>query len=87
MSTDLVPATNGAGYSARSATKAPDWHGLVVWDLLLNNLATGLFLVAALGEGVCFVLNGARISACVCSRSRNGARPSAGRAPLDPATG
>ena len=31
-------------------TKAPDWHGLVAWDLLFNNLTTGLFLVAALGE-------------------------------------
>src|SRR5437762_2388210 len=50
MSTDFVPATNGAGYSAHSVTKAPDWHGLVAWDLFFNNLATGLFLVAALGE-------------------------------------
>src|SRR5436853_4334 len=28
----------------------PDWHGIVAWDLLLNNLTTGLFLVAALTE-------------------------------------
>lgn len=33
-----------------SITKAPDWHALVAWDMLFNNLATGLFLVAALGE-------------------------------------
>lgn len=35
-------------YAARDVTKPPDWHGLVVWDLFLNALATGLFLVAAL---------------------------------------
>jgi hypothetical protein len=31
-------------------TKAPNWHGLVTLDILFNNLSTGLFLVAALGE-------------------------------------
>ena len=31
-------------------TKAPNWHGLVALDMLFNNLTTGLFLVAALGE-------------------------------------
>jgi hypothetical protein len=31
-------------------TKPPEWHALVVFDILLNNLATGLFLVAAAGE-------------------------------------
>jgi hypothetical protein len=39
-----------AGYAARPVTKAPDWHGLVAWDLLFNNLTTGLFLTAALGD-------------------------------------
>jgi hypothetical protein len=38
------------GYAERPVTKAPNWHGLVVLDTLLNNLTTGLFLVAALGE-------------------------------------
>jgi len=38
------------GYAGRTVTKAPDWHGLVAWDLLFNNLTTGLFLVAAMGE-------------------------------------
>jgi Polysulphide reductase, NrfD len=38
------------GYADTKVTKAPNWHGLVAWDLLLNNLTTGLFLVAALGE-------------------------------------
>jgi hypothetical protein len=37
-------------YANRPVTKPPDWHGLVAWDLLCNNLATGTFLVAALGE-------------------------------------
>ena len=50
MRTDFMPATNGPGYANGPVTKAPDWHGLVAWDLLLNNLATGLFLVAATGE-------------------------------------
>jgi hypothetical protein len=28
-------------------TQPPNWHGLVTWDLLLNAVATGLFLVTA----------------------------------------
>jgi Ni/Fe-hydrogenase subunit HybB-like protein len=39
-----------AGYANEPITKVPNWHGLVAWDLLLNNLATGLFLTGALGE-------------------------------------
>ena len=50
MRTDVMPATNGAGYANGPVTKAPDWHGLVAWDLLFNNLTTGLFLVAAVSE-------------------------------------
>jgi Ni/Fe-hydrogenase subunit HybB-like protein len=38
------------GYLTQDVTKVPDWHGLVAWDLLFNNLTTGLFLVAAVGE-------------------------------------
>ena len=38
------------GYADQTTVKAPNWHGLVVADILLNNLCTGLFLVAALGE-------------------------------------
>jgi hypothetical protein len=37
-------------YARRPVTKAPHWGGLVAWDMLLNSLATGLFLAAALGE-------------------------------------
>ena len=38
------------GYADRPVTKAPNWHGLVAMDTLFNNMSTGLFLVAALGE-------------------------------------
>jgi Polysulphide reductase, NrfD len=38
------------GYSTSEVTKVPGWHGLVAWDLLFNNLTTGLFLFAAVGE-------------------------------------
>ena len=50
MKTDSRPQTTRSGYANGPATKAPNWHGLVAWDLLLNNLATGLFLVAATGD-------------------------------------
>lgn len=39
-----------SGYANQPVTKPPNWHGLVAWDMLLNNLTTGLFLVAGLGE-------------------------------------
>ena len=38
------------GYADQPSVKAPNWHGLVVADVLFNNLATGLYLVAALGD-------------------------------------
>lgn len=41
-----------AGYSESRATKAPEWHSLVAWDMLFNNLSIGLFLAAAGGEWV-----------------------------------
>ena len=50
MHTGSPPVTKAPGYAAGPVTKPPDWHGLVAWDLLLNNLATGLFLVSAFGE-------------------------------------
>ena len=59
MFTDARAQSNGAGvgrfskpspYAAGPVTKPPAWHGLVAWDMLFNNLTTGLFLVAALGE-------------------------------------
>jgi hypothetical protein len=39
-----------SGYAAYTNTNAPEWHWLVVWDILLNNLAIGLFLVAATAD-------------------------------------
>ena len=50
MAIDTRARLNGAGYSAATVTKAPPWNGLVAWDLLFNNLTTGLFLVAATAE-------------------------------------
>jgi hypothetical protein len=38
------------GYLSQDVTKVPGWHGLVAWDVLFNNLTTGLYLFAAVGE-------------------------------------
>jgi Ni/Fe-hydrogenase subunit HybB-like protein len=46
-----LPAAEGQiGYANMPMTKAPDWHGTIAWDALLNGMATGLFLVAAISE-------------------------------------
>jgi len=50
MAIDARARLDGTGYSAAAVTKAPGWHMLVAWDLLFNNLTTGLFLVAAIAE-------------------------------------
>ena len=47
---DSTPQATVTGYAHLPVTKAPNWHGLVALDILFNNLTTGLFLVAALGE-------------------------------------
>jgi len=39
-----------SGYAGETVTRAPAWHGLVAWDIFLNNLTTGLFLTAATSE-------------------------------------
>ncbi len=39
-----------SGYANTTVTKVPGWHGIIAWDALLNGMATGLFLVAAIGE-------------------------------------
>ena len=44
--TNLPSPTGYAGI----VTKPPEWHTLVVFDILFNNLTTGLFLVASVGE-------------------------------------
>ena len=47
MATALRPAPPARGYADREVTQPPNWHELVVWDLLLNAVTTGLFLVTA----------------------------------------
>jgi Polysulphide reductase, NrfD len=39
-----------SGYENKTVTKVPGWHGMIAWDALLNGMATGLFLTAAVGE-------------------------------------
>ncbi|MHC5538159.1 NrfD/PsrC family molybdoenzyme membrane anchor subunit [Singulisphaera rosea] len=46
---DPTPAIE-TGYLSQDVTKVPGWHGLVAWDVLFNNMTTGLFLFAAVGE-------------------------------------
>src|ERR1700678_1468021 len=38
------------GYANMPVTKVPGWHGIIAWDALLNGMATGLFLAAAVSE-------------------------------------
>ncbi|MBB6143142.1 type IV secretory pathway VirB2 component (pilin) [Silvibacterium bohemicum] len=38
------------GYENMPVTKVPGWHGIIAWDALLNGMAMGLFLVAAVSE-------------------------------------
>jgi hypothetical protein len=38
------------GYENMPMTKVPGWHGIIAWDALLNGMATGLFLAAAVSE-------------------------------------
>ena len=39
-----------SGYAHLPVTKVPGWHGLIAWDALLNGMATGLFMAAAVSE-------------------------------------
>jgi hypothetical protein len=39
-----------SGYANMPATKVPGWHGIIAWDALLNGMATGLFMTAAISE-------------------------------------
>lgn len=50
MRSDLPNPAPVPTYADRPVTKVPNWHGLVVLDLLFNNLTTGLFLCAAVSE-------------------------------------
>ena len=45
------PATaSDIGYANMPVTKVPGWYGMIAWDALLNGMATGLFLAAAVSE-------------------------------------
>jgi hypothetical protein len=46
----MPAAGSEIGYANMPITKAPDWHGTIAWDALLNGMATGLFLAAAISE-------------------------------------
>src|SRR6202167_3364204 len=39
-----------SGYANTTVTKVPGWHGIIAWDALLNGMAMGLFLAAAVSE-------------------------------------
>jgi hypothetical protein len=39
-----------SGYVNLPVTKVPDWYGMIAWDALLNGMATGLFMAAAVSE-------------------------------------
>jgi len=43
-------ASNQSGYLNLPVTKVPGWYGTIAWDALLNGMATGLFLAAAVSE-------------------------------------
>jgi hypothetical protein len=46
-----LPEPGGqSGYADMTVTKVPGWHGIIAWDALLNGMATGLFLAAAISE-------------------------------------
>ena len=38
------------GYANSTIPKVPGWHGIIAWDALLNGMAMGLFLAAAVSE-------------------------------------
>src|SRR5271170_1671322 len=39
-----------SGYAHLPVTKVPGWYGMIAWDALLNGMATGLFMAAAVSE-------------------------------------
>ena len=43
-----MPGKNG--YAHLPVTKVPGWYGMIAWDALLNGMATGLFMAAAVSE-------------------------------------
>jgi Ni/Fe-hydrogenase subunit HybB-like protein len=46
----LPEGRSESGYANMPLTKAPGWYGTIAWDALLNGMATGLFIAAAVSE-------------------------------------
>jgi hypothetical protein len=46
----LQEGASDSGYANMPVTKAPEWHGMIATDALLNGMATGLFMAAAVSE-------------------------------------
>src|SRR5271156_4648356 len=46
----LLKQGGQSGYANKTVTKVPGWHGIIAWDALLNGMAMGLFLAAAVSE-------------------------------------
>jgi hypothetical protein len=46
----LLGGGSASPYANMPVTKVPGWHGMIAWDALLNGMATGLFLAAAVSE-------------------------------------
>jgi hypothetical protein len=46
----LLGEERESGYANLPVTKVPGWYGMIAWDALLNGMATGLFMAAAVSE-------------------------------------
>ncbi len=46
----LLGGGRESGYAHLPVTKVPGWYGMIAWDALLNGMATGLFMAAAVSE-------------------------------------
>jgi hypothetical protein len=46
----LLGGGRESGYANLPVTKVPGWYGMIAWDALLNGMATGLFMAAAVSE-------------------------------------
>jgi hypothetical protein len=47
---NATSTTSDNGYANLPITKVPSWDGMIAWDVLLNGMATGLFMAAAVSE-------------------------------------
>jgi formate dehydrogenase iron-sulfur subunit len=46
----VISRSSMGGYANMPVTKMPGWYGTIAWDALLNGMATGLFMAAAVSE-------------------------------------